>query len=206
MSSNSAQSSLNDATSHRHPLASQQITLGDRVLRATWNVAWGFFGRLSPVRLHGWRSFLARRFGADIGRGVHIYPRATIWAPWNLSMGDRSCLADGVGCYNVALIQIGEEVVISQDAYLCTATHDYNDRSFPLLAAPIVIESHAWIAAGAFLSPGITVHRGAVVGARAVVTSNVPAWCVLAGNPARVVNTRKNFDAPQFDSVSPYND
>ena len=121
-------------------------------------------------------------------------------------MGDRSCLADGVICYNVALISIGEDVVISQDAYLCTATHDYNDRSFPLLVAPIVIESHAWIAAGAFISPGITIHRGAVVGARTVVTNNAPAWSVLAGNPAKLVNTRKNFDTTRINSTSSRDD
>ena len=159
-----------------------------------WNLVWLSLGRLSPVALHNWRSFLTRIFGAHIGAGVHIYPAAKIWAPWNLTMGDRSCLANNVGCYNVAPITIGEDVVVSQDAYLCTATHDYNDRTFPLMVAPIVIESHAWVAAGAFLSPGITIHRGAVVGARAVATASVPAWSVAAGNPARIVNTRNNFD------------
>jgi putative colanic acid biosynthesis acetyltransferase WcaF len=109
-------------------------------------------------------------------------------------MEARSCLADGVNCYNVAALRIGEDVVISQDAYLCTATHDYNDRSFPLLVAPIDIGSHAWVAAGAFLAPGITVHRGAVVGARSVVTASVPAWSVVAGNPARFVKSRVNFE------------
>jgi putative colanic acid biosynthesis acetyltransferase WcaF len=155
---------------------------------------WLLLGRLSPVPFHGWRRFLARSFGATIGRGVHIYPGAKIWAPWNLIMGDRSCLSNGVGCYNVAPIEIGEDVVISQDSYLCTATHDYSDRTFPLLIAPIAIESHVWVAAGTFLSPGITLHRGAVVGARSVVTASVPAWSVVAGNPARIINTRVNFD------------
>ena len=110
-------------------------------------------------------------------------------------MEDRSCLADGVGCYNVAPIEIGEDAVVSQDAYLCTATHDYNDRAFPLLIAPITIQAQAWVAAGAFLSPGVTVHRGAVVGARSVVTASVPAWSVVAGNPARFVKSRVKFDA-----------
>jgi putative colanic acid biosynthesis acetyltransferase WcaF len=144
--------------------------------------------------LHPWRRWLARMFGAQVGRGVHIYPGAKIWAPWNLRMEDRSCLADGVGCYNVAPIEIGEDAVVSQDAYLCTATHDYNDRAFPLLIAPITIQAQAWVAAGAFLAPGVTVHRGAVVGARSVVTASVPAWSVVAGNPARFVKSRVKFE------------
>lgn len=109
-------------------------------------------------------------------------------------MENRSCLANGVGCYNVAPITIGEDVVISQDVYLCTATHDYNDPSFALMVAPIEIHAHAWVAAGAFVSPGITIERGAVVGARSVVTACVPEWTVVAGNPARAINTRRNLD------------
>ena len=180
--------------SNRVPPLRHQITLSDRIRRATWNATWALLGRLSPAPLHRWRRILVRAFGAEIGKGVHIYPRAKIWAPWNLTMGDRSCLANGVGCYNVAPIAIGADVVISQDAYLCTATHDYNDRAFPLLTAPIIIESHVWVAAGAFISPGVTLHRGVVAGARSVVTRNQPAWSVVAGNPARIVNPRVNFE------------
>src|SRR5450631_4686025 len=114
-----------------------KITPRDRLRRALWSAVWCVFARPSPTLLHGWRRFLARIFKAQIGDGVHIYPGAKIWAPWNLRMGARSCLAGGVECYNVALIMIGEDVVVSQNAYLCTATHDYNDPSFPLLVAPI---------------------------------------------------------------------
>lgn len=193
MSANSTSPDFVKLAFTRGPLSEHQITLPDRLRRALWNAVWSFLGKPSPVLLHPWRRFLVKMFGAEIGVGVHIYPGAKIWAPWNLVMGDRSCLADGVGCYNVAPIMIGDDVVISQDAYLCTATHDYNSAAFLLLVAPIGIESHAWVAAGAFLSPGVTIHRGAVVGARSVITRSVTAWSVVAGNPARVVNTRVNF-------------
>jgi putative colanic acid biosynthesis acetyltransferase WcaF len=188
-------SPLVDRPSARASLQRHTITTSDRLRRAVWNVIWLVFGRPSPKPAHAWRCFVLRRFGAQVGAGVHVYPSAKIWAPWKLKMEARSCLADGVNCYNVAALRIGEDVVISQDAYLCTATHDYNDRSFPLLVAPIDIGSHAWVAAGAFLAPGITVHRGAVVGARSVVTASVPAWSVVAGNPARFVKSRVNFEA-----------
>jgi len=178
----------------RTRLQPRQIGLADRVRRTVWNIAWFLLGRPSPVLFHGWRRSLARAFGARIGKGVHIYPNAKIWAPWNLRVGDRSCLSNGVGCYNVAPIEIGADAVISQDSYLCTATHDYNDRAFPLLIAPIAIEQYVWVAAGAFVSPGVILHRGAVVGARSVVVADVPDWSVVVGNPARIVNTRVNFD------------
>lgn len=185
---------MNGSTS-RAPLAAQHITHAQRARRAVWNLVWAVLGKTTPNLLHGWRSLLARAFGAQVGQGVHIYPHARIWAPWNLKMGDRSCLADHADCYNVAPIEIGVDAVISQDACLCTATHDYNDPAFPLMTAPIVIEPRAWVAAGAFLSPGVIVRRGAVVAARAVVTASVPEWSVAAGNPARVVKQRINFEA-----------
>ena len=172
----------------------EKVSRRNRIRRAIWNTSWALLGSTSPTALHSWRCCLARIFGATIKHGVHIYPHVKIWAPWNLMMENRSCLANGVGCYNVAPITIGEDVVISQDVYLCTATHDYNDPSFALMVAPIEIHAHAWVAAGAFVSPGITIERGAVVGARSVVTACVPEWTVVAGNPARAINTRRNLD------------
>lgn len=179
--------------SQRAPLTPFAITSRDRLRRALWNVVWCVLAKPSPTLFHGWRRFLARLFGAKVDGGVHIYPGAEIWAPWNLRIGARSCLANGVRCYNVAPITIGEDVVISQDTYLCAATHDYSDRFFPLLVAPITIRSHGWIAAAAFISPGVTVGHGAVVGARSVVTATVPEWSVVAGNPARFIKHRKRF-------------
>ena len=183
-----------ELSSGRAPLQRFTITKGDRMRRTLWNLAWLVLGRPSPKPAHAWRCLVLRLFGAEVGAGVHVYPNAKTWAPWNLKMEDRSCLADGVNCYNVAAVEIGQDVVVSQDAYLCTATHDYNDRSFPLLIAPIHIGSHAWVAAGAFVAPGVKIHRGAVVGARSVVVASVPAWSVVAGNPARFVKSRVNFD------------
>lgn len=178
----------------RMRLSPHTLPSGSRGWRGLWSVVWAILGRPSPTPAHAWRRALVRAFGGEVGAGVHIYPSAVIWAPWNLRMADRSCLANGSVCYNVAQVMLGHDVVISQDAYLCTATHDYNDAAFPLMAAPIHVEARAWVAAGAFISPGVTVHCGAVVGARAVVTRDVEAWTVAAGNPARTVKLRTNLD------------
>ncbi len=159
--------------------------------RALWNVIWALLFRLSPRKLHGWRRFLLRLFGARIGQGAHPYPSARIWAPWNLTMGDYSCLADRVDCYSVAPISIGKHSTVSQYSYLCAATHDYTDPHMALVASPISIGAGAWIAADVFIGPGVSIGDGAVVGARSSVFSNIPGWTVVGGNPARVLKVRQ---------------
>jgi putative colanic acid biosynthesis acetyltransferase WcaF len=132
-------------------------------------------------------------FGAEVSPGAHPYPTIRVWGPWNLKLGPNSCLGDRVDVYSVDRIELGEWAVVSQDAVLCTATHDYNDPAFPLVTRPIMIGPYAWVAAGAFIGPGVTVGDGAVVGARAVVMKDVPPWTVVAGNPAKPIGQRRPF-------------
>ncbi len=162
----------------------------NRVARVAWSIVYFFLYRPSPVTLHGWRRFLLRCFGASIGPGAHPYPTALVWAPWNLTMERDSCLGHHANCYSVAPVVIGQRAVVSQYAYLCTASHDYEDPMFPLTSAPITIGPAAWVAAGAFIGPGVTLGEGAVAGAHAVVFRDVPPWAVAAGNPARIIKRR----------------
>ena len=160
------------------------------IWRSVWYLVWLFFFLPSPRNLHGWRCFLLRLFGAKIGKRAHPYPRAWVWAPWNLVMAEDSCLGDGVDCYNVALVTLDAKASVSQRTFICAATHDYNDPAFPVIARPIRFEANAWVAAEAFIGPGVTVGEGAIVGARAVVFKDVPARAIVAGNPAKVIKMR----------------
>jgi putative colanic acid biosynthesis acetyltransferase WcaF len=111
--------------------------------------------------------------------------------PWNLSIGDWSAIGDGVHLYTLGAVTIGRAVTISQRAHLCAGSHDYTRPEMPLLKLPIDIGNSAWICAEAFVGPGVSVGEGAVVGARAVAMRDVPAWKVVAGNPARVIKDRE---------------
>jgi putative colanic acid biosynthesis acetyltransferase WcaF len=163
-------------------------TLSDKARRVAWKIAWIVLFRFSPTPLHAWRRLLLRAFGAKIGARAHPYPSAWVWAPWNLEMAADSCLGPGVDCYSVARVVLGEDCVVSQRVFLCAASHDYRDESFPLVTGAIEIGAGAWVAAEAFVGPGVSIGRGAVVGARAVVTRDVDAGAVVAGNPARAVS------------------
>ena len=159
------------------------------VRRVCWMVGKYLF-HWSPRPFFGWRRFVLRLFGAEIGDGVHIYPSATVYFPWNLSVGDRSAIGEGALIYNLGPVTIGERVTVSQRAHLCAGTHDHTDPAMPLQKPPIVIENQAWVCADAFVGPGVTVGEGAVVGARAVAVNDVEAWTIVGGNPARKIKTR----------------
>lgn len=166
-------------------------SLQNKLTRAIWGIVWLFLFRPTPSFLHGWRCFLLRLFGAKIGKRVHIYPSARFWLPSNLEMGDDSCIANDVDCYNVAKITIGANSTVTQYSYLCTTSHDITKSTMPLITATIVIEDQVWITASVFIGMGVTVGQGAVVGACAVVTRDVPPWTIVAGNPAKVIKERK---------------
>lgn len=172
------------------------FSFGNRLARALWGMVYVCLFRTSPRPLHGWRNALLRLFGARLGKRCHIYPKAVIWAPWNLECGDEVGVADGVTLYSQARITLGARSVISQGSHLCTGTHDYESARFELVAYPIAIGAHAWVCAECFVSPGITVGEGAVIGARSVVTRDMPAWMVCAGHPCIPVKPRKYRPEP----------
>lgn len=153
-------------------------------------VYWPLF-RLSPRPFHGWRSTLLRMFGARLGPNCHVYPGARIWAPWNLVCEDAVGIADGAVIYSAARIHLGSHSVISQDAYLCGATHDIDDPGFPMVCKPITVGPYAWICARATVCPGVTVAEGAVLGLGSIATRDLEAWTVYGGNPARRIRARR---------------
>jgi putative colanic acid biosynthesis acetyltransferase WcaF len=169
------------------------FSLRNRIGRVLWNVVYLFFFRYSPTPMYRYRSFLLRLFGAKIGRGVHVYPGVKIWAPWNLTINGESGIGDNVIIYSQGEIKIGYRVVISQRAHLIAGTHDYTVPGFPLITKPIIVNDHVWIAAEAFIHPGITIGEGCVIAARAVVTKDMPAWMVCAGHPCEPIKQRPNF-------------
>jgi len=155
-----------------------------------WWVVQALLFHCSPQVLYGWRRFLLRAFGARIGKGVLIRPSANVTYPWKLTIGDWSWVGDHATLYTLGEITIGNNAVVSQHAYLCAASHDYIHPTFDLYAKPIHVESEAWLAAHVFVGPGVTIGRGAIVGACSVVLRDVPAKMICAGNPLRVLRER----------------
>jgi len=139
-----------------------------------------FFPLSSPKRI------LLRLFGAKIGCGVVIKPHVKIKYPWRLSVGRNSWIGEEVWIDNLAEVQIGSNVCLSQGVYLCTGSHDHRKPTFDLITRPITLEDGTWICAKAILLPGVTVESGAVVGTGSVVVKDVNSCEFVAGVPAKV--------------------
>ena len=170
------------------------FSLTNRLMRLIWGVVYTLFFRYSPRPFHSYRAFILRCFGARVGKGVHVYPRVRIWAPWTLDLGDECGIANGVELYSQGRITIGYRAILSQGTYLCTGTHDYTTAGHPLYTKPIVIGDRVWVAADCFIHPGVTIGAGAVIGARSVVTRDMPPWMVCAGHPCTPLKERIMVD------------
>lgn len=174
------------------------FSLKNRLGRFLWAGIYNVLFKFSPKPMHSWRAFLLRCFKAKVGGGVHVYPKVKIWAPWNLELGDECGVGNGAILYSQGKISIGYRTVISQGVHLCTGTHDYNQPGFPLVTKPIIIGSHVWIAAEAFVHPGIVINEGCIIGARSVVTKDMPAWMICTGHPCKPVKERNSNENQHF--------
>ncbi len=161
-----------------------------KAARATWALAYIILFRPSPRCFHSWRAWVLRRFGARLGDNCHIYPRAAVWAPWNLACDDQVTVADGAVIYNPAIVVLGSHAILSQDSYLCGATHDYDDPCFPVIARPISLGAYSWVCARACVQPGVSIAEGAVLALGAVATRDLAPWGVYGGIPAKRIKSR----------------
>lgn len=174
------------------PFTQPSFSLGNRLARAAWGIVWLLLFRPSLKPMHAWRRFLLRVFGAQLGHDVHVHADVSVWAPWQLQIGNRVGIANGVTLYNMAPMQIGDECVISQGAHLCCGSHDIDSPNFQLIAKPIVLEPNVWICADAFVGLGVRIAQGCVVGARSVIVKPIDEpWTVWAGNPAHKKKLRR---------------
>jgi putative colanic acid biosynthesis acetyltransferase WcaF len=165
-------------------------TFGRRFRMLTWEFCWTMFCRWTPKPLNRWRLLWLRLFGARLTGRPFVHQRARIAMPWNLTLHHRACLGDRAEAYSLGPVMIGEGATVAQGACLCAGTHDFEDPAMPLVTHPVVIGRGAFLGARAFILPGVTVGERAVIGACSVVTRDVPAGTVVAGNPARQIGTR----------------
>jgi putative colanic acid biosynthesis acetyltransferase WcaF len=159
------------------------------IVQLWWLVQSSLFS-CSPQFAYKWRAYLLRLFGAKIGINTVIRPSVRITYPWKVRIGDNAWIGDNAELYSLGEIIIGDNAVISQKSYLCAGSHDYRSESFDIFAKSIVIEDEVWLATDVFVAPGVTIGKGAVIGARSSVFSDMPAGMICLGSPAKPVKPR----------------
>lgn len=179
-----------DARLSRPLSGGPSFTLGNRLQRLGWALAWLVLARFTPPPLHGWRRLVLRACGARIGRGARVHGSAVIWHPAQLELGPGCLIGPRVRLYNQGRITIGAGSVVSQGAHLCASSHDLADPNFQLVLRPITIGAGCWIAAEAFVGPGVAMGDRAVLAARAALFDAAAEATVYRGNPAVAVRPR----------------
>ncbi|WP_252349304.1 putative colanic acid biosynthesis acetyltransferase [Ochrobactrum sp. BTU1] len=191
-SETSSQSTIRGQKQSSRPLeGGATFTIRNRINRLIWQITWLLVAAWTPSFLWPWRGYILRLFGATIHKTAIVRSSVRIWWPGNLFMDAHSSLGPGVNCYNVARIELAPYAIVSQGAHLCSAGHNIDRPDFPLTATPISIGVCAWVAAEAFVGPGVSMGEGAVLGARAVSFRDLEPWMVYAGNPAQPLRKRQ---------------
>lgn len=168
-----------------------ELPLRHKIERLLFHIFWTLFVYPLPRNFGaGYKRFILRLFGATISKDSQIYSSAKIYYPRNLIMEGFCSIGPNAIIYNVDKIIIKDRAAVSQGAHLCTASHDISSLDKDLIHAPILLEEYSWVCADAFVGMGVTVHEGAVVGARAVVCKDVAPWTVVVGNPAKEIKKR----------------
>jgi len=164
---------------------------GNTIKRALWFLTNIIFFKCSLPYPSSFKTYLLALFGCKIGGSVIIKNNINIKYPWFLEIGNNTWIGENVWIDNLSDIKIGENVCISQDAFLFTGNHDYKKTSFDLVLNDIVIEDCVWIGAKAVICPGVVLGSHSVITAGSVITKKTEPYKIYQGNPARLIRERK---------------
>ena len=131
-----------------------------------------------------------------IGSYNNFYPNVTLWGPGSIRIGSHCEIGIGTTIYSSQKIVIGNDVLIAAGCYIIDSNHNTKigqliREQVAVTKGPVIIEDDVWLGAGVKVLSGVTIKNGAVIGAQAVVTSDIPQNAIAVGVPAKVVGYRK---------------
>ncbi len=143
------------------------------------------------VPSHNFRAFFYRLFGIKIGKGSTIHTKARFYDPRNISIGEDTIVGEGVVLDGRARLVIGSHVDIASEVMIYNSQHDIEDENFKAEDKSVIIEDYCFIGPRSIILPGVTIGRGAIIAAGAVVTKDVPPYAIVGGVPAKIIGERK---------------
>lgn len=168
----------------------------ERILRRIKTVFWEWInfklGIVGHIPSHHFRRLSYRLVGVKIGRGSTIHMNASFYYPPNISIGEDTIVGERAVLDGRDKLLIGNHVDIASEVMIYNAEHSVNDEKFGAQSSPVKIEDYVFIGPRAIILPGVTLKRGAVVGAGAVVTKDVEEFTIVGGVPAKEIGQREN--------------
>ena len=149
------------------------------------------------VPSHYFRRFIYRLGGVKIGKGSTLHMGVRFYNAKNIKIGNDTIVGEGTVLDGRDKLIIGNHVDIATEAMIYNSEHDVNDLDFKAKSAPVEIEDYVFIGPRAIILPGVKIGKGAVVGAGAVVTKDVPDFTIVGGVPAKEIGERRVKD-PQY--------
>lgn len=143
---------------------------------------------------HHVRRFFYRVAGMKIGKGTTLHMGTKFYRTEQISIGDDTIIGEGVVLDGRGKLSIGSHVDIASEVMIYNSEHDVNDPAFNPIIEDVTIEDYVFIGPRAIILPGIKIGIGAVVGAGAVVTKDVPPNDIVGGVPAKKIGERKAKD------------
>lgn len=144
-------------------------------------------------------SRLVRSSFGNCGKNVHFSPLNSVFSYAKISIGNDVYIGPNACFSTVCAITIGNKVTFGPGVTIMTGNHNFRDVGVYIFDnhvkrkdddLPVLIEDDVWIGCHAIILKGVTIGRGAIVGAGAVVTKSVPPYAIVGGNPARVIRYR----------------
>jgi acetyltransferase-like isoleucine patch superfamily enzyme len=174
----------------------ENSTLSSKIQNRMKTVSWEFVVFILHIvgcfPSHHVRRFFYRLAGVKIGSGSTIHTRATFYHPSNITIGRDSLIGEGAVLDGRAPLSIGDHVDMASEVMIYNSQHDLDSDDFHAVSEPVKIEDYVFIGPRAIILPGITIGKGAVVAAGAVVTKDVNPFEIVGGVPAKVIGERKN--------------
>lgn len=146
------------------------------------------------VPSHIFRKLVYRGAGVKIGKKSYIHMGAQFFYPGGVKIGNGTIVGQGAFLDGRDKIIIGDHVDIASDVMIYNSEHDITAEDFHATTAPVLIGDHVFIGPRAIILPGISIGKGAVVAAGAVVTKEVLEYTVVGGVPAKVIGERNLKD------------
>lgn len=168
----------------------------DRILRRIKTIFWEIvnfkLGVVGHIPSHYIRRFFYRLYGVEIGKGSTVHMNAVFYYPPNVRIGEDTIIGEKAVLDGRGKLSIGNHVDVASEVMFYNAEHNVHDENFKAILAPVVIEDYVFIGPRAIILPGVTIKKGSVVGAGAVVTKDVEEFKIVGGVPAKEIGERQN--------------